>query len=458
MILVYLLFCIVIGLINRKTNPIFSLLLGIFGLNFFLNGNSILGAAQSLVAIPKVMLQNPSAVLLVIIIILLFILSNLLNLINIDFILDRHIGRFSYRRQQLITYVITFFSTNLDLSNSDIGIHHRRVYDLNSGILPFANPISIVVIFISTLLVMFETVNGVGVGTATLIVLLNVPAIWWAFKTLTQLIYKRLPDYRINKTNMKLVRPSIEIHQSRVVQTSLNGRRFIIRSVQLLVPSVLVSLFAPAYRIYMFFILYIILLICYSIYLGVKAVYQERIMAEEEIYRTIQNSILGIGPELIGFLLALIFTSLSYDFLERFYANGYSVGQFYILAIVGLIIGMVLFKDYLIGIAMALPITLIWITSNYSIDADSIQSLYVSLISTATLIQIFYLVDMSEVTSRMVIDLVVLFGVTIITTLVIMISGILVGFTVFIVFALVYIIIYMIRNARKSNDNVRHTQ
>lgn len=458
MILVYLLFCIVIGLINSRTNVIFSLLLGIFGLNFFLNGNSLIGAAESLVAIPKVMLQNPQAILLVIIIILLFILSNLLNLINIDFILDRYVGRFSHRRQELITYLITFFSTNLDLSNSDIGLHHRKVYDLNSSILPFANPISIIVIFISTLLVMFDSVNGIGIGTATFIVLLNIPAIWWAFKSLVQLIYQQLPDYQINKQNMNLVRPSIEIHQSRVIQTSLNGRRFIKRCLQLIIPAILISFFVQQYQVFMFFIIYIILLISYSIYLGVKAVYEERIMAEEEIYRTIQNSVLGIGPELISFLLTLIFTSLSYDYIERFYANIYSAGQLYILAIIGLLIGMILFKDYLIGIAMALPITLIWITSNYAIDAVSIQGLYVSLISIATLIQIFYLVDMTNVTTRMIIDLTVLFIVTVSITLLTFLFGLISGFTLFVMYVLGYIIIYMFRNSRKTNDNIRHPQ
>lgn len=457
MILVYLLFCIVIGLINRKTNVIFSLLLGIFGLNFFLNGNSLIGAAQSLVAIPKVMMQNIPAVLLVVIIILLFILSNLLNLINLDFILDRYVGRFSYRRQQLITYFITFFSTNLDLSNSDIGIHHRNVYDINSGILPFANPISIIVIFISTLLVMFDSVNGIGVGTATFIVLLNIPAIWWAFKTLVQLIFNQHPNYRINEFNMNLVRPSIKIEQSRGVQTSLNGYRFLKRCAQLLVPALVLSLFMPSYKIFMFFIIYITLLIAYSIYLGVKAVYEERIMPEEEIYRTIRNSILGIGPELISFLLTLIFTSLSYDYIERFYANIYSVGQLYLLAIIGLIIGMILFKDYLIGIAMALPITLIWITSNYSIDSDTIQSLYISLISLATLIQIFYLIDVSIITLGMALDLIILLFVTLIVIVTIYYGGLISGFTVFVIFSLIYIITYMYRNSRKKNDNIRHS-
>lgn len=457
MILVYLLFCIVIGLINRRTNPIFSLILGIFGLNFFLNGNSIIGAAQSLVAIPKVMLQNVPAVLLVVIIILLFILSNLLNLINIDFIIDRYFGRFSYRRQQLFTYIITYFSTNLDLSNSDIGIHHRNVYDINSGILPFANPISIIVIFISTLLVMFDSINGIGVGAATFIVLFNIPAIWWAFKTLIQLIYNKQPNYKINKTNMNQIRPSIEIEQSRIIQTSLNGRRFIIRCLFLLVPAFILSFFMPAYKIFMFFIFYIALLIVYSIYLGVKAVYGERIMPEEAIYRTIQNSILGIGPELISFLLTLIFTSLSYDYIERFYANTYSVGQLYLLSIIGLLIGMVLFKDYLIGIAMALPITLIWITSNYSIDSDSIQSLYISLISLATLIQIFYLVDTTKVTIDMIVDLSILVLVTLTVILTVYAGGFITGFTAFVVFGLIYVITYMFRNSRKKNDNIRHS-
>lgn len=458
MILVYLLFCIVIGLINSRTNVIFSLLLAIFGLNFFLNGNSIIGAAESLVAIPKVMLQNPQAVLLVVIIILLFILSNLLNLINIDFILDRYVGKFSHRRQELITYLITFFSTNLDLSNSDIAIHHRKVYDLNSGIFPFANPISIIVIFISTLLVMFDSVNGIGVGSATFIVLLNIPAIWWAFKSLVQLVYKRLPDYSINQGNMNLIRPSIEIHQSRLVQTSLNGRKIIKHCGLLLIPALAISFFMPSYRIFIFVIIYLILLICYAIYLGVKAVYEERIMAEEEIYRTIQNSILGIGPELISFLLTLIFTSLSYDYLERFYANIYSAGQLYLLAMIGLLIGMILFKDYLIGIAMALPITLIWITSNYSIDSSAIHSLYVSLISLATLIQIFYLVDMSTISKRMVIDLFVLCWVTISIMLLIVFKGLIAGFTLFVIYVLLYTIIYMFKNSRKSNDNIRHPQ
>ncbi len=458
MILVYILFCIIIGLINRKTNVIFSLLLGILGLNYFINGNDAIDAIRSLITIPNVILQNPQAVLLVVIIILLFILSNLLNLINIDFILDRQIGRYSQRRQELITFIVTFLSTNLDLSNSDIGVHHRSVYDINSGITPFLNPFSIIVIFISTLLVMFDTVNGIGVGTATAIVLLNVPAAWWALKTLVQLIYNKQPQYQVDKHNINLIRPSIEVEQSLVVQTSLNGKRFIKRCIQLLIPGIIIGLLIPMYKIYMVIITYIVLLILYTIYLGVKAVYEERIMPEEEIYRTIRNSILGIGPELISFLLTLIFTSLSFDYIERFYANIYSVEQLYLLAIIALLVGMVLFKDYLIAIAMALPITLIWITSNYSIDSASVHALYISIISIATLIQILYIIDFSTISKAGILDLIILIIVTLAVISAIYLSGIYAGFTLFVIFALILIVVYMIKGSREQHDNVRHPQ
>lgn len=453
MILVYLVFCIVIGLINRRTNVIFALILGILGLNFFLNGNSIIGALQSLVAIPKVMLNNPQAILLLVIITLLFILSNLLNLINIDFIIDRYVGKFSYRRQQLITFFITFFSTNMDFSNSDIGIHHRRVYNINSGITPFLNPFSIIVIFISTLLVMFYNINGIGAGLATYIVLLNIPAAWWSFKSLTQLIMRREIYYRINKSNLNLIRPSIEIEQSLIVQTSLNGRRFAKRCLQLLIIPAILMFTVAKYRIYFFFISYISLLIAYTVYLGVKAVYEERIMAEEEIYRTIRNSILGIGPELISFLLTLIFTSLSYDYIERFYANVYSIQQLYLLAIIAVLIGMILFKDYLIGLAMAFPITLIWINSNYAIDSESIQILYISLISIVTFIQILYIIDFDKVSKRVIVDMIIFTIVTFSVIFEMYKWGILAGFTLFVIYCLAYIIIQMFINSREHHDN-----
>ncbi len=450
MILVYLLFCIIIGLINNRTNIIFALLLGILGLNFFLNGNDIVAAAQSLVAIPKMLLISPEAVLLLVVIILLFILSNLLNLINIDFLIDRYAGRFSYRKQQLFTFIISFLSTNLDFANSDISVHHRKVYDINSGIMPFLNMFSIVVIFISTLLVMFDTVNGISLGVATFIVLFNIPAIWWAYKTLIQIVYNKQPDYKINKYNMNLIRPSIDVAQSRVVQTSLNGRRFIKRVAILFPVSLVITFFVPKYQFFAFLIIYLILVIAYTMYLGVKAVYEERIMPEEEIYRTIRNSMLGIGPELISFLLTLIFTSLSYDYIERFYANIYSSSQLFLLALIGLLIGMMLFKDYLIGLAMALPITLVWITSNYSIDEESIQILYISLISIATLIQIFYLLKYDEFNKEMILDLLLLVFVTITTIIIAFYAGLTAGLTLFVVYAIIYICIFMFRQSREN--------
>lgn len=457
MILVYLLFCIVIGLINSKTNPLFSLLLGILGLNFFINGNDMLAALQSLVAIPKILGQDTETLLLVLIIILLFILSNLLNLVNIDFMIDRYVGRFSYRSQQLITFLITFLSTNMDFSNSDIGIHHRKTYDINSGITPFLNMFSIIAIFISTILVMFYTINGIGVWAASLIVIFNVPAIWWAYKTLVQLAFNKLPDYKIDKNNMHLVRPSIEIHQSRIVQTTLNGKVFIKRCLQLLLLSLAASILIPANRIFYVLIIFISLLICYAIFLGVKAVYEERIMAEEEIYRTIQNSIIGIGPELLSFLLTLIFTSLSYDFLNRFYANTYSIEALFGLSIIGLLIGMILFKDYLIAIAMAMPISLIWISSNYATSGDSIHIMYISLISLATLIQIFYIIDFSNFDKRMVLDLSLLVLVTLSTIVVLYFFGLVGGITTLVLYGIAHVLFYMLRSYKEKNDNLRHS-
>ncbi len=457
MILVYLLFCILIGLINNKTNVIFALLLGIFGLNFLLNGNQIIPAIQSLIAIPKVMLTSPTAILLVAIIILVFILSNLLNLINLDFIIDRWIGRFSTRKQQVIVFFVSFFSTNLDLSNSDIRVHHKNVYDINSGILPFINPVSIVVIFISTLLVMFDNVNGLEVTTVGFIVLLNVPALWWAFKTMVHLAYNHDVEYKINNFNMNLVRPSIDVQQSLIVQQSLRGRRFLRMLALLLIPSIIPAIIIPKNKVFVYIISYLILLIGYAIYLGVKAVYEERIMAEEEIYRTIRNSVLGIGPELISFLLTMIFTSLSYDYINRFYANNYNIEQLYLLAIIGLLIGMILFKDYIIGIAMALPITLVWITSNYAIESDAIEVLYISIISIATLIQILYLIDFRKATKALVVDISILIFVT--CTIMVMgyMYGRTAGFTLFVVYALVYIMVFMFRSNRSQNDNIRHS-
>ncbi|WOO88145.1 hypothetical protein RZE82_04255 [Mollicutes bacterium LVI A0039] len=457
MIFVYLLFCVTIGLINRKTNVIYALLLGILGLNFFLNGNKIIGALQSLVAVPKLMFQNPQAVLLVAIIALLFILSNLLNLINVDYMVDRYVGRFSHRRQKIITFFVSFFSTNLDLSHSDLRIHHKGVYDINSGIMPFANPTSIIVIFISSLLVMFDSINGISVGGAMVIILFNIPAIWWGFKTLVQLIFKNEPTYVINVENMNLIRPSIEVEQSIKIQSSLNGIKFIKRFVQLLLIPVIFVLFIPTYKVYWFIIIYILSLIAYTIYLGVKAVYEERIMSEEEIYRTIRNSILGIGPELVSFLLTLIFASLSYDFIARYYANIYTVEELYLLSIIGLLIGMMLFKDYLIGIAMALPITLIWITSDYAIDLHSVEMLYISLISFATLIQIFYIIDFKYVNIKQLFDLLVLVLVTISTLAVSYFVGTYAGVATFFIFTILYYLYFKIKRDRGKNDNPRHT-
>lgn len=457
MILVYLIFCIVIGLINRKTNVIFALILGIFGLNFFLNGNSIIGGIQTLITVPRVMLQNPQAVFLVIIIILLFILSNLLNLINIDFLVDRYVGKFSPRRQQIITFFISFLSTNLDLSNSDIGKHHSKVFDINSWIMPFLNPFSIIVIFTSSLLVMFDTVNGVTTLVASLIIIMNIPALWWAFKTLVSLVYRKNPNYEINEYNMNLIRPSIKVEQSRAVQTTLNGKRFIKRCIQLSLFAIVIGLTSPSYKIYIAIISYLLILITYVIYLGVKAVYEERIMAEEEIYRTIRNSVLGMGPELVSFLLTLIFTSLSYDYIAKFYANIYSIEQLFILSLIGLLIGMILFKDYLIGISMALPITLIWATSNYSIDFAAIQSLYIVLVSLATLIQIFYLIDFKKVGRKERIDLMILSLVTGSQLIMIYLIGLEAGITLFAIEAISYLIYHMISAKKVKNDNPRHT-
>lgn len=457
MIFIYIMFFLLIGFINRRTNVIFSLILGIFGLNYFLNGNDLILALQSVVAVPKVMAQNLQAVFLVVIVILLFILSNLLNLINIDFLVDRYVDRFSHRRQKLITFFITLFSTNLELSNSDIGRHHRKVFDLNSGIMPFLNPFSIIVIFISSLLIMFDTVNGIGVGMALFIILLNIPAIWWAFKTLVQLVFNREIDYRINKFNMNLIRPSIEVVQSRGIQKSLNGRRFLLRCIQFIVIPIVLTFIIPNYKAYVFIISYILILIAYTVYLGVKAVYEERIMPEEEIYRTMRSSILGIGPELVSFLLTLIFTSLSYDYIARYYANIYSTEQLYILSIIGLLIGLILFKDYLIGLAMALPITLIWITSDYSINLESIQMLYISLISIATLIQIIFLIDFKYTSKAHVIDLTMMCTVTVLVLAGILLSGFVTGVIIFAIMAISYLLYFMISRTRGRRDNIRHT-
>ncbi len=457
MILVYLLFCIVIGLINRRTNMTYALILGIFGLNFFLNGNILVSALQSIVYVPKIIVSNTQVMLLVTIIILLFILSNLLNLINVDILIDKKVQTYSKRRQELIAFFLSFFSTNLEMSNSDIGVHHKRVFAINSGITPFVNPISINVIFLSTLLIMFDKVNGLNTFASVFLIVINIPAIWWIFKQLAQIIVNYKLTFTPIVRNMNLIRPSIEVFQTDVVQKSISGSTFLSKLGQFLALAIFFSLFIPSYKIYAIVIIYLLLLILYCIHLGVKAAYVERIMAEEEIYRTIRDSILGIGPELLNFCLVLIFSSLSYDYIARYYANVYNPQILFILMIIGLIVGMSLFKDYLIGITIAMPLSLIWITSNYAINSSAIDTMYVCLISTATLIQILYLINIRKVGTREAIDLSILIAVSLSTILVLLYVGIVPAVTLFTIYAIIYILILMYLTKKDDNDNVRHS-
>lgn len=444
MILIYLLFCLIVGYINRKTGPIFAMLVGIFGLNYFLNGNDLFLALRSLVALPTVLLANPQSLLFVLIILFLFIFSSLSNLINIDFIIERGLGKLSQKSQRLVVIVLSMFSTNLDLSNSEITEHHYRDFDLNSGILPFVNPMSIMLIFITTLLVMFDSINELSVSQVFLVSLLNIPAIWWLIKTIIQLIGNYEVRYTTHKQNMFYIRPSIDVPQSVKVQTNLNGKVYAKRLLQFLLLPIIPALLAPEYKILFFIIYYLITIIFYSIYLGVKAVYEERIMAEELIYATIRDSILGIGPELISFLLVLVYSSLAYDFINRFYTNVYTTEQLYLLALIGLIIGMITFKDYLFGIAFSLPILLTWISLMAINDIPMVFAVFVSFISIATLIQIYFLIDMNKLTKRGMIDLSYLTVITLSTVLVLYTVGYFVAFIIFILFVLIYLIAFVL--------------
>ncbi len=440
MILIFILFCFVIGFIGRKTNSIFSLILGIFGLTYFTNGNSMLAATQSLVQLPALLLDNSSAMFLIVILLLLFILSNLLNLINIDYVVDRKISTYNRKMQQFIVVILSFFATNLDLSNSDIAANHKDSFELNSGITPFINPISIMVIFLSSLLLMFNGINGLNPNVITLLLMFNIPAIWWLFKSIVNLLFKYHIDYPLNYQNLNKVRPSIEIRQSYKVQTDLSGTRFLKKTFQIALFSVIPTLFLKQYKVVAFMICFLILMILYSIRVGVIAVYNERIMSEEQIYITIRDSLLGIGPELVSFLLVLVFTSLAYDFIERFYASSYTTNQLFVLALLALAIGMVMYKDYLMGFAFALPITLVWVTSNYAIDEHAIRSLYITLLSIATLFQIFYYIDLKKINGRAFLDLTVMLGVVICTLLTMYLANVNLAIILFIIFALMYII------------------
>lgn len=440
MVLIFIIYCVIIGIIGRKTNSIFSLILGIFGLNYFLNGNQFFGALQTLVSLLASLVADKAAMALVIIIVLIFVLSNLLNLINIDFVVDRQLSRYSRRVQEFIVVLISGLATNLDLSNSDTAVHHRDQFELNSGIIPFINPFSIIVIFLSTLLVMFDSINGLNNDIVWFVVLINIPAIWWFIKSIINLLFKYRVDYEVNKEILNLVRPSIKIKQSRIVQTSLNGKRFMQRLLMICLMAVIPAIFVED-QFAVFFFFAIIGIISYTIYLGVKAVYEERIMAEEQIYITIRDSVLGIGPELINFLLILIFTSLSYDFLNVYYAGNYSVLQLIGLSVISLFIGMFAYRDYLFGFAMALPITLLWATSSYAIDTNNIESFYIGLISLATLVQIFQLIDYSNVSFKMILDLSYLVLVVISTLVMNYLGGIEYAFTTFVVFIIMYLII-----------------
>lgn len=444
MILIYLLFCLVIGYINRKTGAIFAMILGIFGLNYFLNGNDLYQALRSLIALPNIILKTPEAILLVVIILLLFIFSNLSNLINVDFIIERGLGKLSVKKQRLIVIILSMFSTNLDLSNSEITEHHRRDFELNSGILPFINPISIMVMFITTLLVMFDRVNQISVGAIYFVTLINIPVLWWLLKTVIHFVGNYEVRYITHKRNLFYIRPSIDVEQSTKIQTSLNGKIYSKRLLQLLIPPIFPTLMMTNYKPLYFIIFYLVTIILYTIYLGVKAVYEERIMSEEVIYSTIRDSILGIGPEIISFLLVLVYTSLSYDFINRFYTNVYTAEQLYLLALIGLIIGMMTFKDYLFGIAFSLPITLIWISTTYISDLSIVYVLFTSFIAIATIIQIYFLVDMNNLSKRGAIDLGYLTLVTAATVITLYSVGILMAALIFALLALIYLISFVL--------------
>lgn len=458
MIILYLLFCIVVGLIYRKTNVIYALLLGIFGLDFFLNGNSLIKAAQTIVAIPKVVVQNPPILFLNIIIIQLFILSNLFKLINIVYLIDYNVSKLSDRKQKFIILFITFFSTNLDFSNSDIEKNHKSIYDLNSGITPFLNPISIYVIFISTLLLMFTDINKLNANTVPVLILINIPVIWWTFKTILQILYKKVYNYEIKKDNMELIRPSIDVEKINLNKPSINSKEFFRNCAILFVPALAFMLIMPGYRFYILIISYLLLVIIYTVYLGVKIVYEERTIAEEQIYITIKNSILGVGIEILSFMLTLMFTSLSYDFIERFYANNYSAVQLYMCVLITILIGILIFKDYLVAIALSMPIILIWTTSNYSIDSQLISIIYISLISIVSLAQIFLLIDFRCLRFEHYVDILMLSSVTVCVIVSLIYGRFVLGFIVFLLFQVAYIFIIRIINIRIKNDRIRYSQ
>ncbi len=450
MILIFILFCLVIGLINLRTNTIFTLILGIFGLFFFMNGNNIFLALQQLVTIPSIIFSNVGTMLLIVVMIELFVLSSLLNLINIDFIIDRHIHYYPEKVQKLIVIFLSLLSTNVDLTNSDIVEHYDEHYNLNSAVMPFVNPLSITSIFMSALLIQFASINGLKDLSVIFLVVVNIPAIWWLQKTLINLYFDISTNYKVSEKNISLIRPTVEVKQSHTVQLSLNGHRFIRRVLLIIAISIIPVIFIPLYRVGVYFVSLLGLLILYTVYLGVKAVYTERIMAEEQIYQTIRDSILAIGPEILSFVLVLIMTSNAYNFLNSYYSNSYSITQLYAIALLALVIGMLTFKDYLFGFAFALPITLIWITGNFAVNTESIEALYISFISIATLIQIFYFIDFNYVNKALIIDLAVLFIVTVTTLLALYFSNVEIAFTVFTIWGLIYIISLGIASNRKS--------
>ncbi len=400
MILIYIVFCLILLYIYKKTNLIFSLFLGLITLLLINNNFNIHSMFNEFIFQLQLIFSSPVLLYCIAIVTLLFFTSNILVLINYDSILEKRIYMSSNRKQLLIVLLLSFFSKNANFDNLSIVKENNNYYKLNGFLIPFMNIFALYSIFIFLLIYQLMDVNLFDSSIIFLGLIFNLFIIWWIIKNIIDINNNRIVDYPINKQIEKIDNYHLDIKPIQVTpRYSLTYQLRALFIFLTVIAFIGCIMFIEVNQFLVFLLIISILLFSYSIYLVIKNSYNLNLMSEDLMFSLLQSSFWRITKNLILLVLMLMLSKEIYTFFEKNIFFDLFEYAFILISIL-IIFLSILFKNYIMPITLTAPLMMLLVNNNDFISSLDFLKILIVIFSLLSIIHFLIIINWKNLTQK----------------------------------------------------------
>lgn len=404
MILIYLLLCILVGYTYKKSNLSFSFVLGILSLSLLLNEMNIFKVVDEMFSTITTILNNKFYILFFLLILIIFVIFDLFSLYNYNYPLEEKLENQKIKNKRIILTLVSFFSTNIDFTNSRLDIDGKTNFKLNSILLPLVNISSIPFIYLF-MLFSFLLVKSIPDSFIVIGMLLNVFIIFWLIFSLLILFTKYTFHFSINNSIYNDIITTVDVKElnSYPIKPENKHRKLFIAA--FIITTIATFLFITSFSIILLLDIALVFILFYMIYQGEVLSYKHSFIKENDIFITIFNSSKAFIYEIIEIILSIMLAINIYNFLNALNIK-LSITSTFLIIITLMLFLFILFNNYKLVATTTIPVLALFI-NNFNHISQNTTLIILSISSYVTLLALFQFLSIININnlSRLQINL-----------------------------------------------------